>query len=317
MGFMKSVGRALLPVAGAAASFIPGVGPIASKLIGMGSGMAASALGASGRQGSQDSQGNWNQTGNTTQDTTGQVDSNQTGNSTFNRQEQGSQNILEDPAGAAFRRSLIPQMARMNQAAEEPVYGEAEKAGFLTGLNDLTKDAMTNLRSNLAASGRMDSGSLAMGAGDIEMGRLGEVAKYNQQIPLANRQYRDQARTQAMSLSQGLVPLMRLGQTNTGSSSGGENSSMVGSQTSTGRTTGTSQQNGTSNNNTNVNGPGFLQSLAGQFGGMMGDAMGGSQNPLNALFRNRTPNSQVGNLPIAGNNNPWLQAGAPWGNVRF
>jgi hypothetical protein len=49
MGFWKSLGKGLLKVAPIAASFIPGVGPVAGTLIGAGSGAASGAISGGGK----------------------------------------------------------------------------------------------------------------------------------------------------------------------------------------------------------------------------------------------------------------------------
>ena len=265
MGFMKSVGSWL--------------GKNAGSLAGLGGGAFAS----SGNQGGMNTDSTWGQTGKTSQ--------------TYGGTE--TSRALEDPTGAAFRQSLIPQMTRMQAQAEQPVYGTAETAGYLNDLNDLTKDAMSNLRSNLAATGRLDSGGLGLGASDIEMGRLGEIAKFKSQIPLLNRQYQDQQRQANMQLAQGLAQTNKLGTTST----------------SSGTTMGTSEQGGTSQQRAVEQGAPWWKNLLGGAAGMFAkNAADSGQNPFASLFRNTISNTQIGKLPIRGSS-PWLQPGAQWEDI--
>ena len=145
MGFLK-------PIAQMGASFIPGVGPIASAALG--------AIGSSGSQGKQ----NFNSTQNSTEKS-----SNTSNVDMFDE-------AIESPEFSQFRSSLLPFMQQQLKKANQPVYGDAQKAQYLNDLNDLASASMQSLRSSLGATGGLSSGAMAEGMGGIERERFGQAA---------------------------------------------------------------------------------------------------------------------------------------------
>lgn len=227
MGFLK-------PIAQIGASFIPGVGPLASAAIG--------AVGSGGKQGSQSYNG--------TQESTQK----------FNQ----SQNIdqfneaVEDPAFSAFRNSLLPMVKQEIFKANQPIYGDAQKTKYLSDLNDLASGAMSSLKSSLAGRGALDSGVMSQAATDIENNRVGKATDFFSQLPFME----DQARTQKM---QGLLGM---------STSFAGRAPISQKVTGTNTSTGTNETKGTNVGTQTQNGPGFMGAFMNNLGGMMGANVG-------------------------------------------
>lgn len=267
MSFMKSL---IKPIAQIGASFIPGVGPIASSLIGGLGGALAGAAGGSGMQGKQTSEQNseFNQTesGQQTskQDQTGQY--------------QNVQQNIEDPMQGLFRAGVMGQFGDALSRAREPVYGDAEKAGFLNDLNDLAGGAISGLKQNLAGRGALDSGMLNAGAEGIQKQRLSDAVKYFSQIPAMNRQYADQQENGLLGLGlnfAGRAPIQTIQsgtnqQQQTGESNYSSEKSGTSKTTGQQETFGPSFGSGLLNNLGGLGGALFGNGLAGLFGGGMG-----------------------------------------------
>lgn len=212
-------------------SFIPGVGPLVSG----GIGAAFDAFSGSGKQGGM------------------KGSSQQTSNQNYS----GMQEAIEDPYFSLLRKAMGGQLAGAFQDSKKPVYGEQEKANVLSDLNDLASDSMAALRANLGAVGGSNSGRALGGMQEIQKGRTKEATAFLSQIPLLNRQYKD---NQVNSLL-------------------GIGTNFTGRAPISTKTSGT--QSGTSNSifNQDYTGPSFLKGLAGNLGGLFGaftgDQIGG------------------------------------------
>jgi hypothetical protein len=102
----------------------------------------------------------------------------------------GLQHNIEDADFAGLRSSLIPMMTQELNKAQEPVYGDAQKGQFMSGLNDLTNSSVKSLSSSLAARGISDSGAAAEGYSGIESQRLGKASDFYSQLPFQEAQAR-------------------------------------------------------------------------------------------------------------------------------
>jgi hypothetical protein len=260
MSFMKSL---IKPIAQIGASFIPGVGPIASSLIGGIGGAAADAYGRSGKQGQQRS----SSTTNTNQTETGRSTSSQeTGGSYRNEQQ-----AIEDPLMSMFRQSVIGGLSDATSRAREPIYGDREKASFLNDLNDLAGGATSALRGQLAGRGALDSGQLEQGAGQIQNQRLSEAVKYFSQIPALNRQYSDQNEQNLLGLSANLAGRAPISTIQSGTSQ----QSSTGQQDFNSTRQGTSETDGLQEMFGPSFGKGLLNNLGGLGGALFGNALAG------------------------------------------
>lgn len=155
-----------------------------------------------------------------------------------------------------FRKGIQGDINQAIGQAQAPVYGEAQKAGYLNNLNDLANGSMDALKQNLARSGALTSGRLSQGATDIGMNRNNQAAGFFSQIPFLNQQ----AKTAALN------PLLGMGANFAGQAPVGYSQS------------GTQQQSGTSQGTTQQQqqGPGFLKGFLGGLAGMAGQGAYGS-----------------------------------------
>jgi len=88
-----------------------------------------------------------------------------------------------------FRKSLIGPYGSMLAKAGQPMYGDAERAGFMNTLNRGSNNAEKNLAGKLASrTGSVNSGAYGAGLTDIFMNRLGKEADYEAQIPMLNKE---------------------------------------------------------------------------------------------------------------------------------
>jgi hypothetical protein len=250
---MSSIGKSIAQIG---ASFIPGVGPLLSG----GIGALGGAIGGSGKQGSQNS--NFNQNSTTNSSGTNNVDQ-------FNE-------AIEDPQFSQFRNSLLPMFQQEFKKSQRPVYGDAQKANFLTELNDLAGASMESLKATLGGNGVLNSGRFNQAATDIELGRAGKAADFFSQIPFLEEERRTQNASSLLGLGMNFAGRAPISQKTTGTNSFNQ----------TGKTTGDGTQM------TEQQGPGFWKGLASNLGGLGGYAFGqgfGQQNPWMNSGRSNAP----------------------------
>ena len=136
----------------------------------------------------------------------------------------------------------LPWVAQMQQQnaiqaqnqyaqAQQPVYGDAQKAQFLQNQNQQEQQGQKALASQLASHGIQDSGATAAGLTSLEGGRQANIANYEAQVPLANRQARQAQESQALGLEMGAAAAPPTGNISTSSSTG--STSQQGDQTTT------------------------------------------------------------------------------------
>lgn len=175
--------------------------------------------------------------------------------STSRGTQEGFQEVLENPLLQPLRAILSGSLLDTLADQSGPVFGEAQIAKGLQDINDLTETASGRLRSRLAASGGLQSGSLAAGLADIEGARLGQQTNFLTQLPFQEKQ----------AQLQRILPLLNLGLGFTGR---GPNSV---------RTTGSFENTresdfnqSTQGQSTTRQGGGFLSNLAGGAGSLLG-----------------------------------------------
>lgn len=119
----------------------------------------------------------------------GGVTQQQQQNQNVNKQESGSSSSsFSSPLMQAFQNQLMPQIQSAISQAQQPVYGEAQKANYLGGLNSLANSSIESLKQNLARAGALNSGRLSQGITDINMNRNNQASQFFSQIPILNRQ---------------------------------------------------------------------------------------------------------------------------------
>ncbi len=95
----------------------------------------------------------------------------------------------EAPNITNFRNSLYPQISQYLSQAQQPVYGQAQYGQQLNNLNGLANSSINQLSNTFASRmGGLNAGAYAGGVGNILNNRAGQLANYNAQVPLLNRQ---------------------------------------------------------------------------------------------------------------------------------
>ena len=74
--------------------------------------------------------------------------------------------------------------------AQRPVYGDAQKAQFMSGANDLANSSMASIRNMLARSGASDSGRMGALAENVGLSKMKNISDFMGQIPYLNEQAR-------------------------------------------------------------------------------------------------------------------------------
>ncbi len=134
------------------------------------------------------------------------------GNTTKQQSQTNStQQQTEAPNVTAFRNSLYPQISNQIAEAQRPVYGQAQQAGYLNSLNKLADSSIKQLSSTLAGrQGGLNSGSFGAGVSDILQNKMGNIAGYNAQVPMLNRQAQFQNTMGALGLASNVAgPALR------------------------------------------------------------------------------------------------------------
>lgn len=171
----------------------------------------------------------------------------------------------QNPLFKAYQESLIPQFHNALAQAQQPIFGDAQKATYLGGLNDLANASTSHLASTLASRGQLDSGALASGQADIENNRVNQYGTFLGQLPFEEAQMHNQNVNQLLGLNTAFASSAPVGQTT--SQSG--NTTLAGTNSTTGQTLG------------NINNGGFLSNLMGNVGNLFaagGLGIGGGVN---------------------------------------
>lgn len=243
MGFFKKLAK---PLAQIGASFIPGVGPALSAGIGAIGGAAGDAWANSGNQGGTSFNQTQTMNQNMNYDGTETIDQ-------FNE-------AVEDPQFKQMRNGLIPTMQNMIQQGQAPIYGDAQKAKYLSDLNDLADSSMRSLQGGMSRLGRTNSGAGGQALQNIEGERFGKAADFFGQLPFMESQAKNERMLGLMGLATNWAGRSPISQKLTGTNT------KKGSQTTTGTTTTEGQQT--------QQGGGFWKNLAGNMGGLAGDVLG-------------------------------------------
>jgi hypothetical protein len=99
----------------------------------------------------------------------------------------------------------MPQIQGAISKAQQPVYGDAQKASYLGGLDQLAQGSIESLKQNLARAGALNSGRLSQGVTDINMNRNNQASNFFSQIPFLNRQATMQQLAQMFGAGEGLI----------------------------------------------------------------------------------------------------------------
>ena len=247
-------------------SVMQGIGSFFNSGLGKGLlGLGGAALGAAGGSGQQQkTQGTTQTTGQS--QTTGQQNFNTSQTGQTATQYGGTSTPTQSPEMTKLRNSLAQTISGQIQNANVPVYGQAQLAQFLNQQNDSLSSALAGAKEQLAGGGQLNSGALSNAVTGLNVGRLGNIANYQMETPLANR----------MAQSQLINPLLAQG--------GALAASAPTGYTTSGQTTGQTAQQGTgqqtSQQNTNYSqmlqqmsqlfGPSFGSGLMSNLGGLFG-----------------------------------------------
>jgi hypothetical protein len=274
-------------------------------------GAALSAFGGSGNQGGQKTNNIQDLTEhgtthtNQTQTSTGHQTSTSNLSDTQQQQTAGANINVEDPLATLFR---YGQFANLNneikRAQDKPIFGDAQKAGFLNQLNDMSDLSMKSLSGNLAKHGALNSGAFAQGASDLEMNRYGQMSNFFAQLPFQEEAARAARLNPLLGLGAQMAGHGPVSQFTSGSMSGTRNASQTGEVNTdsttnlTGDTTTDKQTHGTNQGTTTAQGPGFIKGLFDNIGGGLAS---GSTFGLGGLFKKWFPGGGSTSLDAGGN----------------
>jgi len=211
---------------------------------------------------------------------------------------------LQQAYAAQLQSSLAPHYASLVQEANQPVYGDAQKAGVLNNLNDLANASIKHLSSTLAGHGQLDSGQFTQGAQGIEQQRYGQASQFFSQLPAMERQAHMSNMMAALNGANAYASSVPMGQTSSGSSTSDS------TQTSTPGLAGLVGA---------IGGMALSGLTGGLSGGLAGMAGGGG---FGAGFNNGafgTPMPAMGGggggyqLPLSGGANSWMMNQNPFG----
>jgi hypothetical protein len=146
-------------------------------LIAGGAGALFGGLSGGGKQGKNE------QTATST--SSGTTDQNQAYN--------GLRSALEPDYWTQFRKSMIPAYQKELGRVQEPVFGAAQKSGFMQSLNDLAESSIASMSRQMARRGLSGSGVEAQGIGNILAGRGSQAASFFSQLPMQEELMRRQS----------------------------------------------------------------------------------------------------------------------------
>lgn len=209
-------------------------------------GAGLTGLANSGRQGGQNTNSSFAQSGSSRTNDFGSAS-----NSATSRQ-------IENPLLNPFRGSLIGNLQGEIARAQQPIFGSGDIAGAIGGINTLANRAGDALSSRLARRGALNSNSLAAGLGDVERARGSETTNFLLSLPERERAARAQLLTPLLGAGLGFVGRGTVDTENTGQSS----------FESTGQRL--FDQQGTSQSETEQFGPSWWKSILGEVGGVLG-----------------------------------------------
>ena len=178
--------------------------------------------------------------------------------STATRSDRGEsiRELFELPELKPFRNKLLEVFGGELDRAQEPVFGEAQTAGFLNNLNDVSKSASDRIIQSLANRGALRSGSGDRALRDVELNRASQAGEFFSELPFRERQARQDS----------VNPLLDLG------------FNFAGRGPTQGRTTTTGDTDIAENSDRSFDeeallesfGPSFGRSLASSGGGLLG-----------------------------------------------
>ena len=133
-----------------------------------------------------------------------------------------------NPLAQNFQNQMMQNVNQMYNQAQTPVYGNAQIAQNLQGLNQLANSSIKSLQGALARTGGMSGGGQAQGISNILQNKGNQAFNFTSQLPMLNQQAKMAGEGQAVGLGNQLQSqfLRNTSQTgmNQGSSTGNSQS---------------------------------------------------------------------------------------------
>ena len=139
----------------------------------------------------------------------------------------------EDPMFAMFRQSILPAIAKQYQDAQQPVYGDAQRAEVMNQANDAGNAASTAVANNAARRGTLNAGSTDAANTAIQQGVTGKIIDFQNQIPFLNQQAQFGKTQDLLGLATNFLGRAPIGYTNTNNQNTSSSSSGTESKTGT------------------------------------------------------------------------------------
>jgi hypothetical protein len=100
---------------------------------------------------------------------------------------------IEDPRFAAFRQGLLPKFEQEFENVQQPIFGDATRAGTLQDINEQFAGVSDRIAQQGAARGQLGSGLMPQMELQAELAGAGQRANFLGQLPLLEEQARRQA----------------------------------------------------------------------------------------------------------------------------
>lgn len=191
------------------------------------------------------------------------------------------------------------------QRVQKPIYGEGQQAAFLGQLNQLTNQAGQNITNRLAATGASRSGSAEDQLTNLEIGRGGQAANFFSQLPFMEEQARRSSTANLLGQGLGFAGRGVTNQTQTT-----DNTNQFDVQNTSNQQSQQEQDN---------QGPGFLKSLAGAGGELLGGLLGNNPEDPFGIFRrkNNSPGIGTSEIPLGAGQGNRMQDLINMGMIKF
>lgn len=249
------------------------------------SAVAGPVLGALG--GSQDPRGSTGQF-NEKQiiDMLTQATSSQSGQSTY----QNFNQAIEDPRFSSFRNSLLPLFGQEFNKAQQPIYGDGQKASTLQDINEQFAGIVDIIAQQGAARGQLGSGLMPQLNLEAQLAGAGQRANFLSQLPMLEENARRTSIGNLLNMGTNFAGRAPISQ----ASSGTQESSQQGQSSQTQQ--GTTERSGTQSQQ--IEQPPLWQRLLSAGGGILGNS--GGLSPFLQELGTNDWTQKLNNLP----NNP-------------
>jgi hypothetical protein len=139
----------------------------------------------------------------------------------------------QNPIFQSFQQSLLPAISAQYEAAQAPVYGNAQIAQVANQGNQATQAAEQANKAAAARSGTLNAGNTQANNTSLQQGNVANTTNFENQIPMLNQQAKFNNTQNLLGLATSFLGQSPIGQTTTSANQGTNTSAQVGTNTST------------------------------------------------------------------------------------